>query len=403
MVKGRMATSFDTRPLRRADVREKNEKLALYLIKEKGPVSQREVVQATGLKPPTIMRIFNNLQTQDLIEPTAVSQESDGPGRRAAKYVVKSDAFYTVGIDFFACLISVVIQDFSGRVVSEKSVDLPGDMHASGVLFEIKKAVWSALASANVPQGKLMGLGVGSPGVVDTINGTVVFYSRIEGMRNFEIKRDFEETFGVPTVVHNNCSMIAQSEYRYGPVRGVKSLMALLVRGGLGGAFVRFGEPFQNQERTAFEVGHMSVDFQSSPCGGRGERGCLERWITEAALIEAAGLSSLMELDHALAQRDSRVLSALETPTEALSQAVLSLSNILNPEAFVIVSRSNELSTYLSGRVEARHQRDQYTSRDLNILFEGRVFDAVLACRGAIDLVMDKFFAGEIQQPGENR
>lgn len=394
-----MATSFDRRPLRKADVREKNEKLALYLIREKGPISQPEVVQETGLKPPTIMRIFNNLQAQELIEPLEAAQESDKPGRRAVQYVVKGDAFYTAGIDFYARLISVVITDFAGKVVATRSVDLPGDMHASEVIFEIKKAVWATISSAGISQGKLLGMGIGSPGVVDTTSGTVVFYSRIEGMRNFQIKRDFEETFGVPTFVHNNCSVIAQSEYRYGPVRGVNSLIALLVRGGLGGAFVRYGQAYENQERTAFEVGHMSVDFQSTPCGGHGERGCLERWITEAALVEEAGLATLSELDQAIARRDPDVLESLDTPVEALSQAVLSLSNILNPEAFVIVSRSAALSSYLANKVASRHQSDQYTSRDLRILFEGRVYDAVLACRGAIDLVTDRFFAGEIGPP----
>ncbi len=395
-----MKTAFDTRPLRKTDVREKNEKLVLYLVREKGPISQSEVVQETGLKPPTIMRIFNNLHAQKLIQlDESVAAGHDRPGRKAVRYNVNPNAFYAVGIDFYARLVSVVVEGFSGNVVGKTVVDLPDNMQANAVLFEVKKAVWKTLSETGIQQDKIVGIGIGSPGVVDTSSGTVVFYSRIEGMQDFPIKNEIEETFGVPTIVHNNCSVIAQSEYRYGPFQGVGSLIVLLVRGGLGGAFVQNGRAFVNQTRTAFELGHMSVDFRSAPCGENGERGCLERWITESALLQAAHVSSHEELDEALVRRDERVLESLEEPCQALSEAVLTLSNILNPEAFVVVARSAALAEHLARKIELRHDRGRYTSRGLHIRFHGRVFDPLLACRGAIDLVMDRFFAAEIPVP----
>jgi hypothetical protein len=52
-------------PPHASDVRERNEKIVLRLIhssRERG-LSQSEVVHATGLKPPTIFRIFSYLES----------------------------------------------------------------------------------------------------------------------------------------------------------------------------------------------------------------------------------------------------------------------------------------------------------------------------------------------------
>ena len=397
-----MTALFDKRPLRKTDVKETNEKLALYLVRSNGPISQPEIARETGLKPPTILRIFHKLHQQRYIQLHHPSDSvSDRPGRKAVQYVINGGAFYAIGVDFYARLVSVVIEDFAGRVVAQTTHDLAGSMQADEILFEMKKVIWSTIADSGISKNEILGIGIGSPGVVDTQDGVVVFYSRIGGMRNVPIKREVEDAFGVPVIIHNNCSVIAQSEYSYGPVRGVKSLIVLLVRGGLGGAFVKHGCAYFNQERTAFELGHMSVDFRADPCGGRGENGCLERWITEAELVRVAGLASIEELDTSLAQNDEETLRSLEVSAQAFSEAVLTLSNILNPEAFIVVSRSQALSDFLARKAESRHQAAHYTSKDLSIRFVGRVFNPVLACRGAIDLVVDKFFAAEITAPFE--
>ena len=60
-------------PLRAADIRERNEKIVLRLIHaSRGQgLSQSEVVQSTGLKAPTIFRIFSASRSRATSRPSS--------------------------------------------------------------------------------------------------------------------------------------------------------------------------------------------------------------------------------------------------------------------------------------------------------------------------------------------
>ena len=54
--------------LRGKDIRKGNEKLVLSLIQKQELLSQSEAVELTGLKAPTILRIFTNLEESGFIK-----------------------------------------------------------------------------------------------------------------------------------------------------------------------------------------------------------------------------------------------------------------------------------------------------------------------------------------------
>ena len=97
-------------PLRASDVRQHNEKMVLFLIYQakRSGVSQSEVVQSTGLKAPTVFRIFNHLEEDGLIEPLALIQPEtlQKKGRRPVAYRVRENALYTIGLEFWVDCIT---------------------------------------------------------------------------------------------------------------------------------------------------------------------------------------------------------------------------------------------------------------------------------------------------------
>lgn len=413
------------RPLRSYDVRERNEKLVLSIIHGAAGISQSEVSQMTGLKPPTVFRIFSQLQADGIIRECSPDRPSTtNKGRKPAFYCVVPDSHYAIGVDFWSGSAAVVVANFAGEAVYSEIIHTGADVDAEEVMTALGDLVRRAVHASGLDPERVIGIGVGAPGIVDIETGTVVRYPRIPGLDRYGVGSRLEREFGRPVFVHNNTAVLALGEYRYGAAAGYQSVMTLLIRSGVGGAFVQDGRILTNRGRTVLEVGHMVLDPAGPPCRG-GWRGCLESYLSEGAIrevLERCGYAGLGDLEEdagadgggssaagpaggraggrreTAAARLATVSSAcpdLAEAGQAFAQAVHTLSNLLNPEAYLIVTRYRWLSEFLAGAL------DRYLDTDAPGLSEGaaaivpEIYDPILSCHGAVDLVLDHFFARE--------
>ncbi len=384
-------------PLRGNDIRQQNEKLVLNIIHKSSGISQSEVVQLTGLKPPTVFRIFSSLESEGLIEVYDKQvEESEKKGRRPVFYRVKADARYIVGIDFWVGLASIVVVDFAGNPIHESITEFPMPLDANQVVEELKRLTEGALGESGVEREKVIGIGIGAPGRVDIENGVVLYYGRIPGMKNFSIKEPMEDMFGLPVYVHNNAAVVALSEYRYGSAKEHEALLTVLIRTGVGGSFINRGNIFVTNNRTTLEIGHMLIDLGGRACGC-GREGCLEPYVSEDAILSDlsvhVGEVDIERLDLLLHEGEPRTLKLLSEKAEILAEGMRTLFQLFGPDSFLIVTRSERLSSFLEEKV-----RDLLSCEP-----NGRSLDecAVLSCRydpilagiGAGDLVLDHFFS----------
>ncbi|HET7839689.1 MAG TPA: ROK family transcriptional regulator [Rectinemataceae bacterium] len=392
-------------PARAASIRERNERLVLRLIFRKGPLSQSEAAKLTGLKPPTVFRIFSELERAGLIaaDPSRRAEPSERKGRRPQDYRVVPSAAYAVGVDFWAGSAAAVVQDFSSRLVASRLASFEDPPDAESAQAAIETIIREVLAEAGVGSEALLGIGVGAPGSVSVDEGVVHFYSRIPGMRGYPLGARLKERFGVPVSVHNNASVVAMAEHRYGVASGVGSLFAFLIRSGLGGAYLQGGKALVDRGRTAFEVGHLSVDMRGQPCSC-GNSGCLETYLSEDAFLAAAsgfigtagGGEGIAALDRALAEGRPGLEEALAPSLAIASAAVRNIRRLLAPEAVLFVTRSAALSSRLAVAASADEDCDDGRFGPPGAPVLAAAYDPLLACRAACDLVYDAFFEGGI-------
>jgi predicted NBD/HSP70 family sugar kinase len=384
------------RPLRSNDIRERNEKLVLSLISAHEALSQSEAASITGLKPPTVFRIFSILEQKRYIEPRDSGKElPEKKGRKPAFYGINPDAHYVIGLDFWNRSASVVIVNFRRQPVYENIINFPAEVDAAYVLNRLRTLIRASLRASEVPPEKLLGIGIGSPGVVDLKRGMVLFYPRIRGMVNFPIGEKLERSFGVPVHLHNNSAVIALSEYRYGKAKNCRSLLSLLLRAGVGGSYIQAGELFVNQDQTALEIGHMKVGSGETPCWC-GEKGCLETELSEEALLsELARVSrvqDLADLSPALIAGNTGVQAVLEQKGELLSCAIRNLYVLFRPQAFLIVTRYQQLSEILAETARRTLRHLKLADERVKVSVLADQYNPIIAGRGATDLVFDHFF-----------
>jgi len=103
------------------------------------------------------------------------------------------------------------------------------------------------------------------------------------------------------------------------------------VRAGVGGAFIQNGALISDRSRTAFEVGHLSIDPQGPLCSC-GNRGCLELYLNEdavcAALAKLGACSGIEEADTILSAYKEEARTALAPILEVTSHAVRDIQRL---------------------------------------------------------------------------
>ena len=412
----------DRVPIRAADIKERNQRLVLAMVFRSSCASQSQVARATGLKAPTVFRIFGELQRLGLIAPLDAPppMAADRKGRKPTWFGTVADAYRVAGLDFRAGVASVVIEDFSKRVLYSEERAIPLGADADRAYTLVSELLSDALDRA--PGGPVLGIGVGAPGVVDLAGGAVLEYMRIPGLSGFPLAARLRERFGVTVRMSNNATVAAMAAYRYSdrpllaqtrnkpatraaerapertpertPERS-SSIFALLLRTGVGGALLRDGVPYESGGRTAVEIGHMIMDPDgpACPCGGTG---CLETYLSEDVLIATVNrvqpCADIDRLDELIAAAEPAVLAALMLSARIAANALLNVRHLLDPDEFMVISRSFALSRFLAAeatsRMAARPKPDGSSPR-----IQGYRWDAILAGRAACDMVFDGFFA----------
>ena len=118
----------------------------------------------------------------------------------------------------------------------------------------------------------ILGIGVGSPGVVDT-HGVVTEAANL-GWHDVALARHLEGALGLPVHVANDANMATLAEFAYGDPAG-ENLLLVKIGEGVGAGLLIDGALFTGDRFAAGEIGHVTVDDRGDLCAC-GRRGCLE-------------------------------------------------------------------------------------------------------------------------------
>ena len=382
-------------PLRAQEIRKVNERIVLQLLHDFGPLSQSDIASRTGLQPSTVFRIFLDLAERAVVREVEELEPDEGrKGRRPSYYSLNPTCAYAAGVELSPGSLALLLVNFVGEPVAERIIEFSHELDAEGVIDCIVGAIDALLHSSGVNRADLLGVGIGAPGVVDIESGAVTSYARFPGMVGLPLRRIVSRELDTPVFVHNNASVIAASEYRYGRAKGYQSLAAFLIRSGVGGAYINNADIFVSQQTTAFEVGHLMLDTGPAALGRSANAETLEDYLCESAILRRvqaadAKIQTLPAVIEAIQERRPAVCEALDVIAGVLYGVVFNLSLLLNPEVFLIITRYASLSQFLAESVARRLPSSGESQRFRVGAVLPLEYDPMIACRGAAEIVFD--------------
>ncbi len=134
----------------------------------------------------------------------------------------------------------------------------------------------------------MLGFGISTPGLVDTING-VVRQAVAFGWRDVPLRSLLQTRYNLPVYVANDSHTVALAEYMFGRSQHSTNLVAIKVGYGIGAGIVLYGQLFPGDLYGAGELGHMVVEENGLPCEC-GNSGCLETVASVPAIVHRAQL-----------------------------------------------------------------------------------------------------------------
>jgi predicted NBD/HSP70 family sugar kinase len=234
-----------------------NDRAALDLLLEHGPLSRSRLGELTGLSKPTASQLLTRLERAGLVVATGVSE--GGPGRNAQLYAVNPVSAYVAALDVTPTQIVAAVADITGRLVGRSELRTRRGTGTTAV-EHVVTALDNALVSApDVGRADLDRVVIGTPGAFDPATGRLRYARHLPGWHDPDLLHRISEAVGVPVAGENDVNLAAVAEREVGRAVGVEDFVLLWADEGLGAAIVIDGRLHGGATGGAGEVGFLPL------------------------------------------------------------------------------------------------------------------------------------------------
>lgn len=385
-------------------VRKVNTSLVLNALRLHAPVSRAELATITKLNRSTITNIINVLIEDGLV--LELDSMESKIGRPGIALTLKPEGGAVIGVEIGVGFISVILTDFVAKILWRKWAEFSLTEPQIAIISEAEMLIDQAISFAEEKKLRLLGIGLGVPGLVNVQRGELLFAPNL-GWQNVPLRLMWNQRFHIPVYVENEANLGALGEYYFGVGREIDNFIYLSSGVGLGGGVIINGNLFKGGHGYAGEIGHIQRDSQGEMCGC-GRRGCWETQVGPRAVLQRVKRSLEDNPDYTLeylngdlnkltfnqvvdcAVKGNQICrSAMEEVGKNLGTGIADLANIFNPEMVVIGGAFSYGREIILPVLEETISTDTLPAvkKELRVIFSEHGLDACVL--GAIAVVLD--------------
>lgn len=365
----------------------------LNAIRSHGAIARTDIAELTGLSPAAVTGL-----TAELIEDGLVIAKQEGAsrgGRRPILLALDSQGAYVVGIKLAEEHATLALTDLNAEIVTKRAVVL-ADRTPQAVSHLLAASVEELLAAAHISRNRLLGVGVGLAGVIDSQAG-LCRISPHNGWREVPFAQLLEDELGCIVSLDNNVNTLTRVEQLYGLGQHVRDFLVITIGRGVGMGIVANGQVYRGARGGGGEFGHMVIDPDGFVCGC-GNRGCLETFVAEPWLLYRARLRGLEvstpeDLMEAAPAGNSVARDVLAEGGRVLGCAIASVVNLLNPALILISGEGVRAGDFLLAPMREAAQRHMFGQLAEDVVIRVEPLSDDTWARGAASLVLGRIFS----------
>ena len=264
----------------RKQIKTHNERLILKTIYDQGETSRADIARITKLTRPTVSTIVAGFIEDGLVQEVGYGPSVGGKPPTIVKLIV--DARHLIGIDLSGSEFRGTVINLRGEVRHRVTLQAKGCV-GDDALNLVYQLIDSLVQATDVP---LLGIGIGSPGIVDPNLGIVEQAVNLN-WHHLPLRQLLGDRYQVAIYVANDSHVAAMAEYTFGSSHADQNLVVIKVGRGIGAGLIFNRHLFYGDGFGAGEIGHIRVVDNGELCTC-GNRGCLETVSSSRAIIEKA-------------------------------------------------------------------------------------------------------------------
>ncbi len=286
-----------------------------------------------------------------------------------------------IGIDLGGTNIAAGLVDGDGKLIDKVSIPTDSSKGNRAVLDGLLLVCDKLVEKTNVDNSKILGIGIGVPGMMDVETGEVIFCPNIP-VEHVNITNELAEKWKIPVRINNDANCAALGEAYAGGAKDATNAIFITLGTGVGGGIIIDKKVYSGFNGAAGEVGHIVISLDGRKCGC-GRNGCWEAYASATGLIKTTKEIMLEDKNSVMwelvngniddvggrtafdASRkgDASGQKAVDLYIKHLAAGVIDLINIFQPEILCVGGGISNEGDYLLVPLqklvdEARYTRD---------------------------------------------
>ncbi len=271
---------------------------------------------------------------------------------------------WLIGVDLGGTTTKLAFITCDGEIVHKWEIPTDTSNKGQNITKNIAKAIDEKLAELGENKDRILGIGMGAPGPVNTEMG--VIYEAVNlGWSNYPLQEELAKETGLSVIVENDANIAAVGEMWKGAGSGAKDLVCITLGTGVGGGVIANGSLVQGASGAAGEIGHITVVANNGYNCNCGKTGCLETVASATGIVRVAlekigefpnsalavilnqeGKITAKDVATCAQQGDEYAVMVLDRVTNYLGLSLANVASVLNPEKIVIgggVSKAGDI------------------------------------------------------------
>ncbi|HFI0671916.1 TPA: ROK family glucokinase [Streptococcus suis] len=190
-----------------------------------------------------------------------------------------------IGIDLGGTSVKLAILTTEGEIQEKWSIKTNILDDGSHIVPDIIESILHRFETHGLTKDDFLGVGMGSPGVVDSEAGTVIGAYNLNWKTLQLVKEQFESALGLPFFIDNDANVAALGEQWVGAGNNNPNVVFMTLGTGVGGGVIAAGNLIRGVKGAGGELGHITVDFDEPFACTCGKKGCLETVASATGIV----------------------------------------------------------------------------------------------------------------------
>lgn len=300
-----------------------------------------------------------------------------------------------IGLDVGGTTIKGAVIDENGKLYGEDSVTtVKGEDIINGIAVLCNRLM-------KLNKEKIVGVGIGCAGVIDSRNGVVVLASNL-GLADFPLVKKLNEKIALPIKITNDANAAALGEAKFGAGKNYKNSILVTLGTGVGGGIVIDGKLFEGNKSAGAEIGHMVIERGGAQCSC-GRQGCFEAYSSATALKRRTKWAMEEDTGSAMwskytsetvtgktafeyADCDTSARKVVDWYIEYLACGLVNLANAFRPEVIMLGGGVSKEGERLTTPLQEILDKEVFAAQYARVLVKTATLGAAAGAYGAAAL-----------------